>query len=121
MPFKVAQVNDAWSIPSHENYPADAEDQLGEAAAGMIGLKVVDMASDDPDTHPLYGVVDPESKSGSTAAEDVGTAPLAVRLTSAPVLTVTVDYAVVGGTATGGGADGPATAFFPPRKMVRKL
>src|SRR3990172_2339512 len=33
-PFKVAQVDDKWSIPSHENYPADAENQLAEVAAG---------------------------------------------------------------------------------------
>ena len=26
--FKVAQVDDEWSIPSHQNYPADAKEQL---------------------------------------------------------------------------------------------
>ena len=70
--FQVAQIEGEWSIPSHSNYPADAEDQLAEAASSMIGLEVVDMASNDPDTHEMYGVVDPSSKPASTAAEDVG-------------------------------------------------
>ena len=72
VPFQVAQIEDQWSIPSHSNYPTDAKDQLAEAASSMIGLEVVDMASDDPDTHEMYGVVDPSSKPASAAAEDVG-------------------------------------------------
>src|SRR5688572_32628385 len=27
-----------WTIPSHENYPADAKDRMGKAAAMLIGL-----------------------------------------------------------------------------------
>ena len=73
VPFKVAQADDQWSIPSHSDYPADAKDQLGEAAASMIGLSVIDMASDDPDKHQMYGVIDPESKLADTATESVGT------------------------------------------------
>ena len=30
--FRVAKADEIWSIPSHENYPADAEKQLAEAA-----------------------------------------------------------------------------------------
>jgi photosystem II stability/assembly factor-like uncharacterized protein len=41
----------------------------------------------------------------AAVAEDAGSASLTVRLTSAPALTVTVDYEVSGGTATGGGED----------------
>jgi len=72
VPFQVAQIEGQWSIPSHSNYPTDAKDQLAEAASSMMGLEVVDMASDDPDTHEMYGVVDPSSKPASTAPEDVG-------------------------------------------------
>lgn len=72
VPFQVAQIEGQWSIPSHSNYPTDAKDQLADAASSMIGLEVVDMASDDPDTHEMYGVVDPSSKPASTAPEDVG-------------------------------------------------
>jgi len=42
--FKVAQVNNRWSIPSHDNYPADAKDHLAQAATSLIGLKVLDVA-----------------------------------------------------------------------------
>jgi len=59
-PFKVAQVDNEWSIPSHENYPADAENQLAEAAASLVGLKPLDMASDSPGDRQLYGVVEPD-------------------------------------------------------------
>ena len=43
-PFKVAQVNEEWSIPSHDDYPADAKDHLAEAATGLMGLKPLDVA-----------------------------------------------------------------------------
>jgi hypothetical protein len=64
--FKVAQVKGVWSIPSHENYPADAKDQLAEAATALIGLKILDVVTDDPGDHAQYGVLDP-AKSGSGA------------------------------------------------------
>ncbi|MFB3137800.1 MAG: DUF4340 domain-containing protein, partial [Phycisphaerales bacterium] len=83
--FKVAQVNGIWSIPSHEDYPADAEKQLAEAAASVVDLIKGPTVSDRPADHELYGMVDPttakvgsigvgtrvklESHSGSTLAE----------------------------------------------------
>lgn len=68
--FKVAQASkgeeeDApkeWSIPSHDNYPADAEDQLAEVATSLVRLKVLTMETDAPGDHAEYGVVDPGSK-----------------------------------------------------------
>ena len=36
--FKVARHQGVWSIPSHENYAADAENRFADAAAAMIGL-----------------------------------------------------------------------------------
>lgn len=71
-PFKVALVNNRWSIPSHENYPADAKDQLAEAAASLVGLKVLEVVTDKPADHSLYGVVDPDPKSLETGATGVG-------------------------------------------------
>src|SRR5262245_12258336 len=35
-PFKVAQHNGVWSIPSHSNYPADAREHMAKAAASLI-------------------------------------------------------------------------------------
>ena len=36
-----------WSIPSHDDYPADAKNQMASAAAALMGLKIIDMVSDD--------------------------------------------------------------------------
>jgi len=72
-PFKVAQVADQWSIPSHDNYPADAKDQLATVAAGMIGLTVLELASDSPGDHALYGVVDPNPRTLKAGDTGVGT------------------------------------------------
>src|SRR3990172_850431 len=72
-PFKVAQVDDKWSIPPHENYPADAENQLAEVAAGLVGLEPLDMASDSPGDHELYGVVDPDPQKLKPGDTGVGT------------------------------------------------
>ncbi len=59
-PFEVARHNGVWSIPSHENYPADAENRFAEAVAQMIGLEKGAARSDSPADHELFGVVDPE-------------------------------------------------------------
>ena len=34
------------SIPSHDDYPADAQNQLAEAATALLGLKILDVAGD---------------------------------------------------------------------------
>ncbi len=72
-PFKVAMVNNRWSIPSHDNYPTDAKDQLSKLATSLIGLKVLEVPSDSPGDHPLYGVVDPDPKTIKAGATGVGT------------------------------------------------
>ncbi|HEY4312029.1 MAG TPA: DUF4340 domain-containing protein [Pirellulales bacterium] len=60
-PFKVAQINGVWSIPSHEGYPADAKNQLEQAAVSVIGLKKLSMVSEAPGDQSTYGVVDPDA------------------------------------------------------------
>src|SRR5688572_19138159 len=47
-----------WSIPSHGNYPADAEDQMKEAATSLSGVTILDVATQDPQEHQLFGVVE---------------------------------------------------------------
>jgi hypothetical protein len=68
--FEVAQVKGRWSIPSHENYPTDAKDQLALAAGGLMNNKVLAVVGDDPGTHAEFGVVDP--KNCSPGATGVG-------------------------------------------------
>lgn len=72
-PFKVAKVKNRWVIPSHDNYPADAKDQLAEAAAGLIDLKVLSVAGNEAGDHAQYGVVDPDPKTLQAGATGVGT------------------------------------------------
>ena len=65
-PFTVAQVDvkgegkPLWSIPTHENYPADARDQVSDAAGGLMGLTILKVAGSSPKDHEDYGVVDPD-------------------------------------------------------------
>ena len=56
-----------WSIPSHDNYPADAAKQVGSAAAGFVGLKILGVASENQGDQKLYGVVDPDPRRSSPA------------------------------------------------------
>ncbi|MEN6493753.1 MAG: DUF4340 domain-containing protein [Thermoguttaceae bacterium] len=72
-PFKVALANNRWSIPSHDNYPTDAKDQLAKLATELIGLKVLEVPTDIPGEHATYGVVDPDSKNLKAGTTGVGT------------------------------------------------
>ena len=40
-----------WTIPSHGNYPADAKDRMGKAAAMLIGLKKDTVVDDSKARH----------------------------------------------------------------------
>ncbi len=58
--FEVAEQKGVWSIPSKQNYPADAKTQMADAAGSVFGLEILSVASELPSTHELYGVVDPQ-------------------------------------------------------------
>ncbi len=77
-PFKVAQAPGKdgilrWSIPSHDNYPADAENQLADAATSLMGLTILDKVADSPGDHAMYGVVEPDPNRLRAGATGVGT------------------------------------------------
>ncbi len=85
--FKVARHQGVWSIPSHENYAADAENRFADAAAAMIGLAKGVNRSDQRSDHGLYVVIDPaEAEAG---AQGVGT-----RITFAGEAGVLIDLIV---------------------------
>ncbi len=69
-PFKVAKVDSVWRLPSKLDYPADAEKQLGQAAATIVDLEKLGLISDLPGSHPAYGVVDP--RKADAGASGVG-------------------------------------------------
>ncbi len=59
-PFKVTlDDKKGWVIPSHNDYPADAEDRLARTAAGVIDLKKDVVVSDSPVQHAELEVIDP--------------------------------------------------------------
>ena len=71
-PFKVAEENGVWRIPSHENYPADASQQLGEAAAALVACETINVETEDPSMHVTFGVVEPDPKSITAGTTGVG-------------------------------------------------
>lgn len=56
-----------WTIPSHGNYPADAKDRMGKAAALLIGLKKEQCIGERAEDQIAFGVVDPLDAATDTA------------------------------------------------------
>ena len=59
-PFKVMQSGGVWVLPAHQNYPADAKEQLAAAATSLVDLKMLDVVSKSPGDHETYGVIEPD-------------------------------------------------------------
>ncbi len=57
--FKVAQKGGLWVIPSHDDYPADAQQQLADAASSLLGLDIVGIASEVTADHDDCKVIEP--------------------------------------------------------------
>ncbi len=55
--FRVAKKNGRWVIPSQQDYPADAEQQLRDAAVALLDLKILGTVSEKEDDWSTYGVV----------------------------------------------------------------
>ena len=70
--LKVAKTGGIWSLPSHGNYPADAQDQLKDAAGSMLGVKALGLATEFAEEHHLFGVLDPTQKVEDSKKKDVG-------------------------------------------------
>ena len=58
-PFKVTNQDGIWTIPSHNDYPADGADRLARTAAGVIGITRDDFRSDNVADHAALGALDP--------------------------------------------------------------
>lgn len=58
-PFRVQYKNNRWTIPSHNDYPADAEDRLKKTAGAILGLKKDSIVTDQKELHAELGVIDP--------------------------------------------------------------
>lgn len=73
--FEVAKdkASNVWTIPSRYGYPADAATQMSSAANAFINLKVLDVVTDSPDQHDMYGVVEPNVEKLEVGDKGVGT------------------------------------------------
>lgn len=75
-PFRVERkkVKDQirWVIPSHQDYPTDAQNQLSDAAAAVMGLPVLDVVGESAAAHAEFGVLDPDPKVRKPGDRGVG-------------------------------------------------
>ena len=71
-PFEVRRVNHLWTLPSHENYPADAKDQVVRAATSLMGLRVISVVGENASVHADFGVITPDPKSLRVGTIGVG-------------------------------------------------
>jgi hypothetical protein len=71
-PFKVVKSGGVWVLPSHQNYPADAKDQLAAAATELVERPIVDVISNSPGDHALYGVKEPDAEKVTVGETGVG-------------------------------------------------
>ena len=71
-PFKVVKSGGVWVLPSHQNYPADAKEQLAAAATELVDRPIVDLVSTSPGDHELYGVTEPDADKVKVGETGVG-------------------------------------------------
>ncbi|HBU36434.1 MAG TPA: hypothetical protein DEB70_01390, partial [Planctomycetaceae bacterium] len=71
-PFKVIKSGGVWVLPSHQNYPADAKDQLAAAATELIDLKALDVVTERAADHEVYGVIEPDQEKIKPGMTGVG-------------------------------------------------
>lgn len=57
--FKVELKDGRWTIPSHNDYPADGTERMGKAAASFIDVKKDIYRGDRPEDQSSYGLDDP--------------------------------------------------------------
>lgn len=72
--FEVAKdkTSNMWKLPSYEDYPADAAEQVRDATTPLISMPILSVASLDRGDHALYGVVNPDDDKMSVGESGVG-------------------------------------------------
>ena len=71
-PFEVAKVEGRFSIPSHENHPADQSDHLVDAVTGVNHAEILASVTDKAGNHGDFGVLDPTTGGLGRGAKGVG-------------------------------------------------
>ncbi len=70
--FEVAETDGLWSIPSKQDYPADAARQMADAATCLIDREVLRVAGKSANDHESLGVIDPGSSNLDSKAKGIG-------------------------------------------------
>ncbi len=72
--FEVAkdEATGVWSLPSRNNYPADAAEQMQQAANALVGVKILDIQTENAEDHASLGVVEPKPESNQLGDEGIG-------------------------------------------------
>lgn len=72
--FEVAkdESTGVWSLPSRNNYAADAAEQMQSAANSLIGVKVLDIQTENAEDHASLGVLEPKADALEVGDEGVG-------------------------------------------------
>ncbi len=71
--FEVAEQESLWVIPSKDDYPADAERRMGEAANSVIDLEILRVAAKNAEQHAELGVLSPSAGNLTSKTVGVGT------------------------------------------------
>lgn len=64
--------SELWTIKSRGGYPADAFEQMQKAATALVGLKILDIQTRNPEAHDDLGVVEPNLEKLQTGDVGVG-------------------------------------------------
>ncbi len=67
-PLKVEFRDNRWLIPSHHDYPADAEERLATTSGALIELRKDRVVSDLAQDHAEYAVIDPMAEESTSLA-----------------------------------------------------
>ncbi len=92
--FEVAEKDGLWSIPSKNDYPADAAQQMAEAATSLMDRKILAVATKSAGDHEEYGVVDPDSPKLEVGQKGVGTRVTMSDVNNKPMVDLIVGKAV---------------------------
>jgi hypothetical protein len=94
--FEVASIDGVWSIPSKQDYPADATAQMAAAANALIDRKILRVAGETAQTHDQFGVLDPLSAKLDSNSTGVGTRVTMMNADDKPIVDMIVGKAVKG-------------------------
>ncbi|WP_186775272.1 DUF4340 domain-containing protein [Rubripirellula tenax] len=61
-----------WTIPSREGYPADAIEQMKDAANSLVGVKILDIQTSNAEDHDDLGVAEPALEDLEVGDDGVG-------------------------------------------------